>query len=165
MENFATAKVGTKWTLDGTGDGEFLLGLDGQNRIDGGGGDDVIHGGHDNSGDILMGGDGNDVIFGGSGDDDLQGGDGDDTFIMTVGFRTDNVDGGTGTDIISLQSVLTAADQGDLPSWLTADQGYSHDAANNTITFIATAGGTIDLGGGNEITFLNIEQVVYTDIA
>jgi hypothetical protein len=91
IENYATAKAGSYWTLNGTGADEVLLGLDGRNQIDGGGGDDVIHGGHDASGDILSGGDGNDVIFGGSGNDDLQGGNGDDTFIMSAGFSRDDV--------------------------------------------------------------------------
>ncbi len=86
---------------------------------------------------------------------------------MSAGFGRDDVDGGTGTDIISLDSVLTSADLSDpddLSAWLTADQGYTHVAADNTITFGASASGTIDLGGANEITFLNIEQIVYTDI-
>jgi hypothetical protein len=39
-----------------------------------------------------------------------------------------------------------------------------HDTVNNTITFDASAGGTIDLGGNNEISFQNIEQIVYTDV-
>ena len=49
-------------------------------------------------------------------------------------------------------------------AWLTADQGYIHVTADNTITFDDSASGTIDLGGGNEITFLNIEQIAYTAI-
>lgn len=167
VENFETAQSRGYWALTGTDDDEVLLGLDGRNQIDGGGGNDIIHGGHDNSGDILIGGAGDDVIFGGSGNDDLRGGTGDDTFLMSAGFGRDDVDGGDGTDIISLDSVLTSADLGDtndLSAWLTADQGYTHVTADNTITFSASASGTIDLGGGNEITFLNIEQIVYTDI-
>ena len=77
------------------------------------------------------------------------------------------MDGGAGTDIISLDSVLTSddlSDPDDLSAWLTADQGYTHVTADNTITFSTSASGTIDLGGGNEITFLNIEQIVYTNI-
>ncbi len=164
VKNFATAKAGSYWTLDGTDADEVLLGLDGRNLIDGGGGDDIIHGGHDSSGDILIGGDGDDVIFGGSGKDDLRGGDGDDTFIMRAGFSRDTVDGGADSDTISLQSVLTDADvasDASISNWLTADQGFTHDAATDTITFDATASGTIDLGGGNEITFVKIEQIDY----
>ena len=165
VENFATAKAGSYWTLMGTHADEVLLGLNGRNQIDGGGGNDIIHGGHGNSGDILIGGDGDDVIFGGSGNDDLQGGTGDDTFLMSAGFGRDDVDGGAGTDIISLDSVLTQADVDDLSSWLTLDPGHSATVtADGVILLSADASGTIDLGGGNEITFLNIEQIVYTNI-
>ncbi len=164
VANGATAKVGSYWTLTGTGADEVLLGLDGRNQIDGGAGNDIIHGGHDASGDILIGGAGDDVIFGGSGNDDLRGGDDDDTFIMTAGFSRDDVDGGNGSDMIVLDSVLTQPDVDDVPSWLSPDQGYVHDTVNNTITFDASASGTIDLGGNNEITFQNIEQIVYTEM-
>ncbi len=165
VENFATAKAGSYWTLTGTDADEVLLGLDGRNQIDGGGGNDIIHGGHDNSGDILIGGDGDDVIFGGSGKDDLQGGTGNDTFLMSAGFGRDDVDGGTGTDIISLDSVLTQADVDDLSLWLTLDPGHSVTGiADGVISLSADASGTIDLGGNNEISFLNIEQIVYTDM-
>ena len=164
VANGATARVGSYWTLSGTGADEVLLGLDGRNQIDGGAGDDIIHGGHDASGDILIGGAGDDVIFGGSGSDDLRGGDGNDTFLMSAGFGRDDVDGGNGSDTIVLNSVLSQADVDDLPSWLTANQGYVHDTVNDTITFDAGASGSIDLGGNNEISFQNIEQIVYTDV-
>jgi Ca2+-binding RTX toxin-like protein len=175
VQNFATVKAGSYWKLDGTDADEVLLGLDGRNLIDGGSGDDIIHGGHDSSGDILIGGDGDDVIFGGSGKDDLRGGDGDDTFIMRAGFGRDNVDGGAGdgdrdgdvnTDTISLQSVLIGADVASdaaISNWLTG-AAFSHDAVTGTITLGPDASGIIDLGGGNEITFLNLEQIVYTDL-
>ena len=161
-----TAKAGSYWTLDGTGADEVLLGLDGRNQIDGGG-DDIIHGGHDASGDILMGGDGNDVILGGDGKDDLQGGDGDDTFIMGAGFGRDDVDGGVGdSDTISLDSVLTGADVADqaaVDGWLTLTSGSVIDAdtTDGSISLSADAAGIIDLGGGNEITFINIEEIDY----
>ncbi len=149
------------------------MGKDGRNLIDGGGGNDVIHGGHDSSGDILIGGTGNDVIFGGSGNDDLHGGTGNDTFLMSAGFGRDDVDGSTGTDIISLASVLSQADVDDIASWLTLDapaMNYSA-AVPGAISFVdaldnpISASGTIDLGGGNEITFLNIEQIDYAGVA
>ena len=170
VQNYETGRVGGYWTLDGTDADEVLLGLDGRNQINGFGGDDIIHGGHDSSGDILIGGDGNDVIFGGSGNDDLQGGDGDDTFIMRTGFGRDDVDGGAGTDTITLDSVLTGADVASdaaISNWLAldGDTTFSHNAGTNTITFDGTASGTIDLGGGNEITFVNIEQIDYASVA
>ncbi len=170
VRNVETENDRGYWTLDRTGyeEGEVLLGLDGRNKITGGDGDDIIHGGHDSSGDILIGGGGGDVIFGGSGNDDLQGDAGDDTFIMRAGFGRDTVNGGADSDTISLESVLTDADVASnaaISDWLTADQGFTHDAATDTITFDTTASGTIDLGGGNEITFVNIEQIVYTGVA
>jgi Ca2+-binding RTX toxin-like protein len=158
---------------DTVGDGEtlgdeVLLGLDGRNLINGGIGEDIIHGGHDSSGDILIGGDGNDVIFGGSGNDDLQGGDGADNFIMSAGFGRDDVDGGNGTDIITLNSLLSSADLSDIDSWLTLDGAASYtDNGIGTITLSGAApiSGIIDLGGNNEITFQDIEQIVYTDVS
>jgi len=169
VQNVATGKDGSYWILDRTGDGsdegEVLLGLDGRNKITGGDGDDTIHGGHDSSGDILIGGDGDDVIFGGSGKDDLQGGDGDDNFIMGAGFGRDDVDGGEEFDTITLVGVLTQGDVDDLSSWLTLDSGGSGSiTAEGVISLGADASGTIDLGGGNEITFQNIEQIVYLDL-
>ena len=171
VQNFETGMARGYWTLDGTGADEVLLGLDGRNSIDGGAGDDIIHGGHDSSGDILNGGDGNDVIFGGTGNDDLQGGDGDDTFIVRADFGRDDVDGGAGNDVISLDSILTdaeVADDAGIDTWLTLNGGatYSHDAGTDTISFQGGGvySGTIDLGGGNEITFTDVEQIVYTDL-
>ncbi len=167
IESFATVNSGGYWSLDGTGDDDILLGQDGRNEIDGFGGNDIIHGGHDSSGDILRGGDGDDVIFGGSGKDDLQGGAGDDTFLMRAGFSQDTVDGGAGdTDIISLDSVLNGADvanQAAVETWLTLTSGSITDAdtTDGNIMLSADAAGTIDLGGGNEITFANIEQIDY----
>jgi Ca2+-binding RTX toxin-like protein len=171
VRNVETEKDGSYWTLDRSDseEGEVLLGLDGRNKITGGDGDDIIHGGHDSSGDILMGGGGDDVIFGGSGNDDLQGGDGDDTFIMSAGFGRDDVDGGDGIDTITLDSVLTGADVavGAIGDWLTLNDGatFSHDAGTITFEGGEAYSGTIDLGGGNEITFDNIEQIVYTGVA
>ena len=167
VQNVETENDRSYWTLDRSDseDGEVLLGLDGRNKIPGGDGDDIIHGGHDSSGDILIGGEGDDVIFGGSGNDDLQGGDGDDTFIMRAGFGRDTVDGGEGSDTITLDGVLTGADvtEEGIEDWLTADQDY--EIVGNTITFEGTASGTIDLGGGNEIAFLDIEQIDYANVA
>ncbi len=176
VRNVETGNDRSYWTLDraDSEDGEVLLGLDGRNKITGGDGDDIIHGGHDASGDILIGGDGDDVIFGGSGNDDLQGGDGADNFIMSAGFGRDDVDGGISdvdgdgnvdTDTITLDGVLTQGDVDDLSSWLTLDSGYSFAiTADGVISLGDDASGTIDLGGGNEIAFVNIEQIVFTDV-
>ncbi len=164
VANGATAKVGSYWTLSGTGADEVLLGLDGRNQIDGGAGDDIIHGGHDASGDILIGGAGDDVIFGGSGSDDLRGGDGNDTFLMSAGFGRDDIDGGNGLDTIALDRVLSQADVDDIAAWLTVSNGAGYLQVGDSIQFAAAASGTIDLGGNNQISFQNIEQIVYADV-
>ena len=135
-------------------------------------GADTIHGGHDASGDIRIGGEGHDVIFGDDGNDDLQGDAGDDTFIMRAGFGRDDVNGGDGYDTITLNSVLTSADlsdPNDLSAWLTLDDpAMKYDATvAGEISFIDASGdtisasGTIDLGGGDVITFENIAQIDY----
>ena len=95
--------------------------------INGGDGDDIIHGQGGN--DTINGGDGDDIIFGGTGADTLTGGAGNDTF----GFRLFDI--GTGVDTITdFQSVEDAngTDQLDL-SELLIDAGYdieSHDLAD-----------------------------------
>ena len=152
VENVATGQVRGYWTLNGTSADEVLLGLDGRNQIDGGGGNDIIHGGHDNSGDILMGGLGDDVIFGGSGNDDLQGGTGNDNFIMSAGFSRDDVDGGDGTDIITLERVLSSADLSDIDSWLTLDGGASYTGDET---------GTIKFLGAGPISWSSPKELVH----
>ncbi len=175
--NVETQNDHSYWTLDrgedGSELGEVLLGQDGRNIIEGGGGNNIIHGGHDSSGDILMGGEGDDVIFGGSGNDDLQGDGGADNFIMSAGFGRDDVDGGSSEtegiddiDTITLVGVLTQGDVDDLNSWLTLDSGETVSIGpDGVISLGVDVSGTIDLGGGDVITFENIEQIVYTGVA
>ena len=76
-----------------------------QLTVDGGGGNDVIHG--SNGADTLLGGAGNDLLFGGAGDDTLTGGAGadqffgeagNDTLIWNPGDGTDRFEGGDGID-------------------------------------------------------------------
>ncbi len=158
VRSVETENVRSYWTLNGTDLDEVLLGQDGRNIIDGGGGKDFIHGGHDNSGDILIGGAGDDVIFGGGGKD---------TFIMLAGFDHDKIDGGEGGgDTIALDGVLTQDDLDDLSSWLTLNPGHTITGiVNGVISLSADASGTINLGDGNVIDFLNIEQIDYANVA
>ena len=50
-----------------------------------------------------------------------------------------------------------------ISNWLTADQGITQVVGDNSSKspIRATASGTIDLGGGNEITFVDVEQIDY----
>ena len=86
---------------------------DGDDRLDGGAGDDLLFGmGGD---DILRGGDGNDLLFGGSGNDYLDGGAGEDTIFGGAGndiivYDSNDylVSGGSGIDfMVSNDSALT----------------------------------------------------------
>ncbi|MGB0922507.1 MAG: calcium-binding protein [Alphaproteobacteria bacterium] len=84
---------------------DILFGLAGEDVLNGGAGDDVLHGGDDN--DRLGGEAGNDVLNGGHGDDDLRGGAGQDVLRGDSGgddlFGQDGDDvlhGGTGDDVL-----------------------------------------------------------------
>ncbi|MFL6753383.1 MAG: calcium-binding protein [Sphingomicrobium sp.] len=74
-------------------------------RVDGGAGNDTIHG--SNGADTLLGGAGDDALFGGDGNDFVDGnqgadtaslGAGDDVFLWDPGDGSDRIDGGAGFD-------------------------------------------------------------------
>ena len=69
-----------------------------QLTIDGGAGNDTIHGGDGD--DTLLGGSGNDFIDGNRGNDTAQLGAGDDTFQWDPGDGSDIVEGNSGTDTL-----------------------------------------------------------------
>ena len=112
-EGIRTA-TGNKLGNEMTGNGFFQTfeGLGGDDRIDGGEGEDVLLGGNDiiNGGagdDIIAGqsgadridaGAGDDAVDGGFHDDAINGGDGDDRLVGNGGF--DEIDGGAGDDLI-----------------------------------------------------------------
>jgi Ca2+-binding RTX toxin-like protein len=74
-----------------------ITGTDGNDRIKGTRGNDVICAGAGD--DKVDGGGGDDVIFGDAGDDRLSGGEGDDTLYGDAG--NDRLDGGRGFDVLS----------------------------------------------------------------
>jgi len=82
--------------IDGGSGNDKLEGGDGDDDIDGGSGKDKIHG-HDGD-DTLNGGDGGDKIDGGDGDDTITGGGGKDK--IGGGDGDDDIDGGDGGDKI-----------------------------------------------------------------
>lgn len=79
-----------------------IHGQAGDDRIDGGGADDILHG--DEGDDRINGGPGSDIIFGGEGDDRLEGGyegrweEGND--IIIGGAGDDRIEGGRGRDLL-----------------------------------------------------------------
>ena len=107
-------------TLNGTEIAEQLLGLLGDNLIEGNGGDDTLigsvgkdtlNGGDGNDillassgNDSLNGGNGSDTLNGGNGNDTLNGGSGNDTFIISS-FGNNFIDGGIGNDLVDYRSL------------------------------------------------------------
>lgn len=81
--------------IDGTPQGEEIVGTAGSDRLRGFAGDDVLVG-LDGS-DALFGGDGGEGLFGGPGMDRLFGGNNDD-FALEGGAGSDTIDGGAGND-------------------------------------------------------------------
>ncbi|NNL90428.1 MAG: hypothetical protein HKP25_15315 [Marinicaulis sp.] len=77
-----------RWQKNGSDNSDLIIGDNGANKIDAGGGDDAIIGGDGD--DDLSGGDGNDFISAGRGDNVLSGGDGDDIFGFTKNSNGEN---------------------------------------------------------------------------
>ena len=84
-------------TLEGGLGDDTLFGGDGVDILKGGGDDDTLYGGAGN--DILRGGVGDDTLYGNKGDDNLYGAAGDDTYVFAGDFGADTIrddtDGGT----------------------------------------------------------------------
>ena len=91
--------------MNGTGGEDVMSGGNGNDTLNGLGGHDKLSG--DNGNDVLNGGDGNDWLIGGNGDDRLNGGAGDDR--IEGGNGADTLSGGTGAD----EFVFNRSDAGD----------------------------------------------------
>lgn len=83
-------------TINGTGNGDVIVGSTGADIINGNGGDDLICG--DNGKDDINGGQGDDTIFGQGGKDTINGGSGNDT--IEGGGKADTIYGSSGDDFI-----------------------------------------------------------------
>ena len=92
--------IGTPGKDEKDGDNDrsnLMLGLGGDDTLDGRGQGDILYGGDGK--DTLYGGDGNDTLIGGAGDDRLEGGQGNDTLIGGAG--DDALVGGLGNDVLT----------------------------------------------------------------
>jgi Ca2+-binding RTX toxin-like protein len=131
----------------GSGSGKASgSGVEFNDYLDGGSGDDV-----------LFGGDGNDVLIGGTGVDVINGGRGDDEIIWHAGDGQDDIDGGEGEDTFTLhtsdiikQTVeIDTNDEGDLVVSLDGgDEGGELELRNieNFNLLIGAAGANFKLG-------------------
>lgn len=93
--NTFTAAPGDRNLVVGLGGDDALDGGDEQDRLVGGTGNDALVGGP--GADVLVGGDGSDTLTGGDGNDRLRGGQGDDTILAADG-RRDWITCGPGVD-------------------------------------------------------------------
>jgi Ca2+-binding RTX toxin-like protein len=140
-------------TLSATGDLAGLIHL----TVDGGAGDDTIHG--SNGADTLLGGAGNDSLFGGDGNDTLIGGagtdqffgeGGDDRMIWNPGDGSDVFEGGDGIDTAvvnggGVDEVFTVAANGTRVDFERVSPGpFSIDIGT-------TENLEVNMGGGNDM--------------
>jgi Ca2+-binding RTX toxin-like protein len=135
-------------SLQGGGGDDTINGGNGNDSLQGGNSNDVLNGGSDN--DYLHGGDGNDVLQGGTGNDDLNGGDGDD--FLSGGTGNDVMTGGGGADTYDYH----AGDGADIVTTFDSDDklqvtGY---AAPLSITQVGNDV-VVEFSAEDRITFTN----------
>ncbi|MEG4232431.1 calcium-binding protein [Microcoleus sp. Pol11C3] len=125
----------------GVGGGGFtVIGTQGDNRLNGGPGSDIIL--TFGANDVVAGGSGNELIITGGGNDSVGGGDGNDTIIS--GSGNDVVAGGTGDDFIFAGKGDDLVDGGDGNDLISGDRG------NDTV--LGGSGSDTVFGGqGNDV--------------
>lgn len=80
-----------------------FYGLDGDDVITGGTGNEEIYGG--NGGDTMTGGAGNDFLYGGLGDDTLVGGAGDDIYYFALGDGHEQIDNTAADNVTAIDKI------------------------------------------------------------
>ncbi len=148
MVNFLIGTNGND-TLNGTEISEQLLGLLGDNLINGNGGDDTLIATTGN--DLLNGGTGNDSLNGGSGNDTLEGGDGNDT--LNGGSGNDSLNGGSGNDTFILGSLGNNAIDGGIGQDIVDYSFLRRPIFLNNL-------GLINKGVNGTDTIVNIETII-----
>jgi len=137
-----------------TDDRDLLVLGDGDEQIDGAGGNDSVYAGDGK--DIISGGDGDDTLWGQRGNDYLDGGDGDD--LLRGGLENDHLFGGDGNDVLDGADVSLASYEhmfaSDDPSWLTAWETQIRPVMDGHDTLYGGAGDDLLRGGyGSDTLF------------
>ena len=128
---------------------ELIDADDGNDTINGGGGDDTIDAGDGN--DLVTGGAGNDSILGGNGQDTIDGGTGSDN--IDAGDGQDSVDGGDGDDVINAgdgRDTVNGGAGADNINGMSGTDLLNGDADNDTILG-GSENDTVNGGDGNDI--------------
>ena len=136
-------------SVTGSDKADFIIGTDGADTRNGGGGNDRLVGGKGD--DTLNGGDGDDLLIGGQGADRLDGGDGDDMLIG--GDGDDTLTGGDGDDRFVLSADDTGSDT--VTDFGTGSDKVRVNSTANTETTLAALGLSIAASGS--------DAVIYTD--
>lgn len=151
-------------TIDGIGGNDTLWGHAGEDTINGGSGNDLIYGGDDD--DELNGGSGSDTVYGGDGDDDIDGGSNDDTLYGEDG--NDTIVGGHGDDVMHDGSGNddVSGNGGDDTFYIgDGNDEYSGGSGNDRFYVDGFGDNTIHGGGNNDtVIFGNAAVVVNLDI-
>ena len=163
--NLVTMEVPDIENLDGSSFPDILAGDLRDNRINGGGGDDLLMGGPGDDriyggigNDTLEGGPGNDQLRGGPDDDMLDGGEGDDAFVIAAGGGNDTIlDFGNGKDRIDLTAFSELQSLGDL--------AIQQQETGAVIDLSAQGGGTVTLQGFDMADLMDAHFVFFIGAA
>ena len=164
--------------INGSGLDNFLDGLNGNDTILAGGGNDTVNGGnaHDSivgdlGNDSLNGGFGNDSLYGGNGNDTLNGANGADSMVGGIGNDEYYVDSGAdvivelageGTDLVRSSVSFSLAATGNVLENLTLSSSTGLTGNGNDLDNVITGSGFANLlngglgndtllaGGGND---------------
>lgn len=156
--DIAEQAVGAGLNLQGTADGETLLGRGGDDVVRAGDGDDTVRGKTGNDSlygeagrDSLYGGLGDDVLDGGTGDDRLYGGEGRNVYRFGIGYGEDYAeDAGSGAVIefgegVSLSNLILQGKSNDQPGAIVRLRGMDGflDISGSTPVQIRFADGSV----------------------
>lgn len=133
----------------GGANSDRIIGLDGDDVLNGGaGGDDVIDGGSDD--DTIIAANGNNQLLGGSGDNTITAGNGNNT--VTADDGDNSVTLGNGVNQVTLgngDNTVTAGDGGNTIAAGAGDDVITTGNGNDTIN-AGDGSNRIDSGGGND---------------
>jgi Ca2+-binding RTX toxin-like protein len=146
--------------LDGTEDGDVIVGTGVTDRIDAKGGNDLVLGLAGD--DTILGGTGNDTVFAAEGDDTVDGGEGNDTLYgeqgadaLSGGAGDDQLSGGDGDDVVTGGDGNDSLDGGAGAN--TLDGGAGNDTlrgGNDNDLLTGGTGNDMLRGGAGDDTYM-----------